>query len=139
VTHTGDALRRTRLAQAPLADVREAFAAAEDAFEAALNLVRASAVTDRPLARKLQTAHELLVLQRRGTEGMGIPDCAQPTSLEADGPHTAGLDFEGVDPRRCGAEEVHGLDLRAALEPDTRAVAGRLGPHAPHRQQLPDR
>jgi hypothetical protein len=138
VTDTGGALRRTRLAQAPLADVREAFAAAEGAFDAALELVRASVVTDRPLVRELQTARELLVLQRRGTEGMGVPDCAQPTSLEADGPHTAGLDV-GVDPRRRGADEVHGLDLTAALEPETRAVAGRRGPHAPHGQQLPDR
>jgi hypothetical protein len=138
VTSTRVALRRTRQSQLSLSDTRAAFSAAADALDAALRTARNS-LTDRRLVRELQTARELLILQRRDTDGMDVPDCAQTTSLDADGPHTPGLEFERIDPHGPGTDHMHGLDLTAALEPATRSTAGRPGPHATHRRQTPHR
>lgn len=139
VTNTRAALRDARQSQAPLSDVRAAFWAATDALDAALDAARASGTTGRPLVGALRTARDLLILQRRDTDGIDVPDCAQTTSLDADGPHTSGLEFERIDPHGPGTAHMHGLDLTAALEPATRAAAGRPGPHATHRRQTPHR
>jgi len=70
VTCTRAALRRTRQSQAPLAEIRAAFSVAAEALEAAL----ASGATGRLLVRELRAARELLILQRRDTEGIDVPD-----------------------------------------------------------------
>ena len=137
VTCTLAALRRARHSQAPLAEVRAAFSAAAEALDAALGAALASGATGRLLVRELRTARELLILQRRDIEGMDVPDCAQTTSLDADGPHTSGLEFERVDPHGPGTAHMHGLDLTTALEPATRAAAGQPGPHGTHRRPTP--
>ena len=135
MTSTRAALRRTRQSQAPLPETRAAFSAAAEALDATL----ASGATGRLLVRELRTARELLSLQRRDTEGIDVPDCAQTTSLDADGPHTSGLEFERVDPHGPGTTHMHGHDLTAALEPATRAAAGQPGPHGTHRRPTPHR
>lgn len=99
-----------------------------------MGAARTSGVAARPLVRELQTARDLLILQRRDTEGVDVPDCAQTTSLNAAGPHIAGMDFERVDPNGPALAHMHGLDLTAALNPATRAAAGQQGPHAPQRR-----
>lgn len=139
VTSTRAALRRTRQSQAPLAEIRAAFSAAAEALDAALGAALASGAAGGVLVRELRAARELLILQRRDTEGIDVPDCAQTTSLDADGPHTAGLEFERVDPHGLGTTHMHGLDLTAALEPATRAAAGQPGPHGTHRRPAPHR
>ena len=133
VASTQDALRRTRRAQAPLADIRATFCEAADALDAAL--VQATASGGRPLVRQLRMARDLLILERRDTNGVDVPDCAQTTSLDADGPHAFGLEFERIDPHGPHTPHMHGLDLTAALDPATRADAGHRGPYANHRRQ----
>jgi hypothetical protein len=135
VTSTRAALRQKRLAQATLAELRAAFTNAEHALDTAIGVAAALGPPGLPLLRELQTDRELLILQRQDTEGINVPDCAQTTSLDADGPHTPGLEFEWVDPHRSGTSHMHGLDLTAALEPLTRATAGKPGPHATHRRR----
>ena len=65
------------------------------------------------------------------TDGLAVPDCAQPDSLAADGPLTADLDFVREPPVE---RHPHGLNLAAALNPNTRAEAGVPGPRLPSAQ-----
>jgi hypothetical protein len=129
VAATRAALVRTRQSQAPLADVRAAFAATLVALNAAVAAARASGVVGRPLVHELQTARELLILQRRDTRGMDVPDCTQTASLEADDPDGPNHRPGPVGPRQR-PRLMHGLDLTAALDPLTREAASQPGPHA---------
>ena len=135
VISTRAALRRARESQATLAEVRAAFLATESALDTAIGAATALSAHGLPLARELRKARALLILQRQDTDGMNVPDCAQTASLDADGPHTPGLEFEWVDPHGPGTAHMHGLDLTAALEPLTRATAGQPGPHSTHRRR----
>lgn len=139
VLSTTEALRQARRARAPLSELRAAFSAAADALDAALDAARTTGSVGRPLVHQLQTARDRLILQRRDTEGMNLPDCAQTTSLDAEGPHIPGIDFERVDPHGPAAAHMHGLDLTAALEPASRETAGRQGAHPAPRRYTPPR
>ena len=139
VSATGAALSRVRQGQAQPAQVRVAFTKAADALDAAVSAARASGRSGRPLVRELLTARDLLILTRRDTDGMNVPDCAQPASLDADGPETSGLEFEAADPHGPPGMHMHGLNLSAALEPSTRGAAGQAGPHANRGRQRASR
>ncbi len=135
VTSSRAALRQKRTSSAALTEVRSAFTIAEHALDTAIGVAAGLGTPGLPLVRELQEDRDLLILQRQDTDGINVPDCAQTTSLDADGPHTPGLEFERVDPHGPGTAHMHGLDLTAALEPLTRATAGEPGPHATHHRQ----
>jgi hypothetical protein len=139
VAATRATLLRVRQAEAPLTELRAAYENSADALDAALGAARASGAAGRPLVRELLTQRDLLVLGRRDTRGMNVPDCAQTASLDADGPDTPGLSFESVDAHGPGTAHMHGLDLSAAIEPTSRARAGQAGPHADHQRQTAPR
>lgn len=104
-----------------------AIAAIDAAIEAALE----AGTARTPLLRHLRARRDLLLMTALSTAGVDLPDCAQPSSLAADSPLTAGLDFER-EPAFPG--HAHGLDLTAALDPRTRAEAGVPGAHLPPAQ-----
>jgi 2-hydroxychromene-2-carboxylate isomerase len=131
VKATTGQLQRTRMASSRLTHVRRDFAAAEAAVDGAIRIAFDGGATDAPVLRWLRDRRELLLMAELSTSGLDVPDCAQPASLGADGPATAGLDFE----REASVPgHAHGLDLEAALDPRTRAVAGAPGPHLPPRR-----
>lgn len=123
-----ESLHQARTSTTPLADVRREFANAHAATDAAIAVALDAGAARAPLLRQLRTQRDRLLMASLSTGGMDVPDCAQPASLAADGPATAGLDFarESAVPGHS-----HGLNLAAALEPSTRAVAGVAGPHLP--------
>lgn len=114
------ALHQLRLAGPPIAEVRAGFAAATALLDAAVGATAAEGAASRPLLEKLRTAREVLLLDGLYTKGIEVPECTQTSSLDAEGPHLAGMDFERVDPHGPAATRTHGLDLTAALEPTTR-------------------
>lgn len=125
------ALHQLRLAGPPIAEVRAGFAAATASLDAAVDAAAAGGAANRPLLEKLRTAREVLLLDGLYTKGIEVPECAQTSSLDAEGPQLAGMVFERIDPDGPAATRTHGLDLTAALEPITRATAGCPGAHLP--------
>lgn len=128
VIATTETLQQCQMSLSGSTGVRHDFIAAEAAIDAAIGIAFGAGAAQAPVLRRLRTRRELLLLAGLSTSGVDVPDCAQPTSLAADGPVLAGLDFEREAPVLGHA---HGLDLAAALDPATRSTAGAPGPHLP--------
>jgi hypothetical protein len=123
-----ETLHQARMSAIPLADIREDFVTAEAVTDAAIEAALDAGAAKAPLLRQLRARRDRLIMARLSTDGLDVPDCAQPASLAADGPLMAGLDFERESPVPGLA---HGLDLAAALDPSTRTEAGVPRPHLP--------
>jgi 2-hydroxychromene-2-carboxylate isomerase len=123
VKATTGQLQRTRMASSRLTHVRRDFAAAEAAVDGAIRIAFDGGATDAPVLRWLRDRRELLLMAELSTSGLDVPDCAQPASLGADGPATAGLDFE----REASVPgHAHGLE-----EPGTPCDSAQYHPTKP--------
>lgn len=133
VASTRDALRRTRRAQAPLADIRAAFCEAADALDTAL--VQATASGGRPLVRQLRMARDSSSWSVETPTEWTFRTARRRLRSTPTG-HTPSDRSSSVSTRTV--RRLRTCMALTSLRPWTRATradAGHRGPHANHRRQ----